>query len=178
MPIVLVTCHRRESWHDGLRSIADALLAIASSGMAAVELVLHPNAYVAQNMRSLLGGAGGITLLDPCGHEDLLRRMRDATIGLSDSGGIQEEAPALGVPLLVLRDKTERPEGIAAGTTLMVGTDPKRIVAEVQRLLDDPAALARMSRPVFPFGDGRSAIRIASIIARWLDERSLEQRLA
>jgi UDP-N-acetylglucosamine 2-epimerase len=104
--------------------------------------------------------------------------MREATLVLSDSGGIQEEAPALGVPLLVLRDKTERPEGIAAGTSLLVGTDCDRIVAEARRLLDDPAARAAMSRQVFPFGDGRAGPRIAEIIDGWLEERSLTRRLA
>ena len=97
---------------------------------------------------------------------------------LSDSGGIQEEAPALGVPLLVLRAKTERPEGIAAGTARLVGTDGQRIVIEVRRLLNDPVARAAMSRRVYPFGDGRAAERIAAIVARWIDERSLTRRLA
>jgi UDP-N-acetylglucosamine 2-epimerase (non-hydrolysing) len=104
--------------------------------------------------------------------------MRDADLVLSDSGGIQEEAPALGVALLVLRGKTERPEGIAAGNSRLVGTDRDRIVAEVRRLLDDPVALAAMSRPVLPFGDGRAGPRIASIIMSWLQQRSLTRQLA
>ena len=178
VPTLLVTCHRRESWEHGLSSIAAALKELSADGTTAVELVLHPNAHVAQRMRDLLEDARGITLLDACSHEELLCRMRDATIVLSDSGGIQEEAATLGVPLLVLRDKTERPEAIAAGAALLVGTGQSRIVGEVRRLLSDPVALAHMSRPAFPFGDGRAGPRIASIIGRWLDERSLTRRLA
>jgi UDP-N-acetylglucosamine 2-epimerase (non-hydrolysing) len=103
--------------------------------------------------------------------------MRDADLILSDSGGIQEEAPALGTPLLVLRDKTERPEAIAAGNARLVGTDTKRIVAEAQRLLANPLALAAMSRRSFPFGDGHAAPRIAAIIEDWLERRTGAERL-
>jgi UDP-N-acetylglucosamine 2-epimerase (non-hydrolysing) len=177
-PRVLVTCHRRESWRDGLDSIAAAVRDLAADGAGWIEFVLHPNPHVAENMRRLLNGAPGIELAPPCGHEDLLRRMRDADLVLSDSGGIQEEAPALGVPLLILRDKTERPEGIAAGTSRLVGTDRSRIVEEARRILSDPKEHAMMTRKVFPFGDGRAAPRIAEIIDRWLQERSLTRRLA
>jgi UDP-N-acetylglucosamine 2-epimerase (non-hydrolysing) len=174
---LLVTCHRRESWQDGLGSIAAALAELAGQGLE-IDFVLHPNPFVATSMRRLLVGVRGIRLLDPCGHEELLLRMRDADLLLSDSGGIQEEAPALGVALLVLRGKTERPEGIAAGNSRLVGTDRDRIVAEVRRLLDDPVALAAMSRPVLPFGDGRAGPRIATIIMSWLQQRSLTRQLA
>jgi len=174
---LLVTCHRRESWTDGLPSIASALAELAGQGME-IDFVLHPNPFVAERMTILLAGVRGIRLLDPCGHEDLLKRMRDADVVLSDSGGIQEEAPALGVPLLVLRAKTERPEGIAAGSSRLVGTDSGRIVAEVRRLIDDPAARAAMSRPALPFGDGRAGPHIASIIMSWLQQRSLTRQLA
>jgi len=174
---LLVTCHRRESWHDGLGSIAAALAELAGQGVEA-DFILHPNPFVATSMRRLLAGVRGVRLIDPCGHEELLLRMRDADLVLSDSGGIQEEAPALGVALLILRGKTERPEGIAAGSSRLVGTDRGRIVSEVRRLLDDPAALAAMSRPVLPFGDGRAGPRIASIIMSWLQQRSLTRQLA
>jgi UDP-N-acetylglucosamine 2-epimerase (non-hydrolysing) len=178
LPRLLVTCHRRESWGEGLESIAGAVAALAADGSADVDFVLHPNPFVADSMRRLLAGARGITLLEPCSHHELLRRLRDAAIVLSDSGGIQEEAPALGVPLLVLREKTERPEGIAAGTARLVGTDGERILAEARWLLKDDAARAAMSRRVFPFGDGRASIRIAAIIARWMEQRSLTRQLA
>jgi UDP-N-acetylglucosamine 2-epimerase (non-hydrolysing) len=174
---LLVTCHRRESWQDGLASIAGALVELAAQGVE-VDFVLHPNSFVAANMRRLLSGVPGVRLLDPCGHGELVRRMRDADLVLSDSGGIQEEAPVLGVPLLVLRTKTERPEGIAAGNSRLVGTDRDRITAEVRQLLDDPAARAAMSRPGFPFGDGRAGPRIAGIVMSWLQQRSETRRLA
>jgi len=174
---LLVTCHRRESWQDGLESIAAALIELASGGVES-DFILHPNPFVAANMRRLLGGSTGIRLLDPCGQEALLQRMRDADVVLSDSGGIQEEAPALGIPLLVLREKTERPEGVVAGSSLLVGTDRERIVAEVSRLLEDPVARAIMSRPVLPFGDGYAGPRIAAIVMTWLQERSLTRQLA
>ena len=174
---LLVTCHRRESWQDGLGSIAAALAELAGQGVEA-DFILHPNPFVATSMRRLLNGVRGVRLIDPCGHEELLLRMRDADLVLSDSGGIQEEAPALGVALLILRGKTERPEGIATGNSRLVGTDRGRIVAEVRRLLDNPAALAAMSRPALPFGDGRAGPRIASIIMSWLQQRSLTRQLA
>jgi UDP-N-acetylglucosamine 2-epimerase (non-hydrolysing) len=123
-------------------------------------------------MTASLAGWPGISLLDPCGHGELVQRMRDATLVLSDSGGIQEEAPALGVPLLVLRDKTERPEGVGCGSARLVGTSSARIVEEVDRLLGNPAALAAMSRRSFPYGDGHASQRIAAIIQDWLERSS------
>jgi UDP-N-acetylglucosamine 2-epimerase (non-hydrolysing) len=176
-PRILVTCHRRESWGEGLSSIAAAVKELAASGVAA-DVVLHPNAFVAANMRRLLEGASKVTLVAPCSHDQLLLRMRDCDLILSDSGGIQEEAPALGIPLLVLRDKTERPEGIAAGTAILVGTDRARIVAEARRILDDTKTRAAMARQVFPFGDGKAGERIAAIVERWLFEKGTSRRLA
>jgi UDP-N-acetylglucosamine 2-epimerase (non-hydrolysing) len=165
-PSLLVTCHRRESWGQGLRSIAAALRQLA--GEAVITFVLHPNPRVAGEMRSLLGRTPNLRLIEPCGHRELLALMRDADLVLSDSGGIQEEAPTLGVPLLVLRDKTERPEGIAAGNARLVGTSRERIVSEARSLLSDPVALEAMSRRSFPYGDGHAAPRIAAIIEEWL----------
>src|SRR4029079_17204318 len=167
-PRILVTCHRRESWGEGLQSIASALRALARRGGVAIDVILHPNEHVAATMKASLAGWAGIDLLDPCGHRELVGRMRDATLVLSDSGGIQEEAPALGVPLLVLREKTERPEGLHCGSARLVGTSVATIVEEVERLLGDPLALAAMSRRSFPYGDGRSPARIATIIEDWL----------
>ena len=102
--------------------------------------------------------------------------MRDAQLILSDSGGIQEEAPALGVPLLVLREKTERPEGIATGNSRLVGTSSDAIVRETRRLLSDPLAIEAMSRKAFPFGDGQAAMRIAAIVDQWLAVRAEQRR--
>ena len=167
-PMVLVTCHRRESWGGGLKAIAKAVAEIAGSGLADVRFVLHPNRHVAAVMRQSLTGQAGVELVEPCGHFEMLAHMRDASLILSDSGGMQEEAPALGVPLLVLRDKTERPEGLATGNARLVGTEPERIVAEIRNLLGNPISLAAMSRRAFPYGDGRAAPRIAGLIAEWI----------
>jgi UDP-N-acetylglucosamine 2-epimerase (non-hydrolysing) len=162
----LVTCHRRESWGAGLQSIAEAVAEL--SHRAVIRLVLHPNQYVRTQIRARLQGVSNIHLIEPCSHRELLELMRDADLVMSDSGGIQEETPALGIPLLVLREKTERPEGIAAGSARLVGTSTDRIVSEAQHLLDNPAALAAMSVRRFPYGDGRAAPRIATIIEDWL----------
>ena len=170
-PRVLVTCHRRESWGEGLESIAAALVELASDGTAAFEMILHPNPHVADSMRTLLAPARNITLAEPCSHSELVRRMRDADLILSDSGGIQEEAPALGTPLLVLREKTERPEGVATGNMRLVGTSTDRIVKEVRSVLSDPIARASMARRAFPYGDGSAAPRVAAIIEQWLTVR-------
>jgi UDP-N-acetylglucosamine 2-epimerase (non-hydrolysing) len=172
-PRILVTCHRRESWREGVESIATAVAELASEDGAELSVVLHPNPHLAGRMRDLLAGCLGVKLLEPCSHRELLGRMLGADLVLSDSGGIQEEAPALGVPLLVLREKTERPEGIASGCARLVGTSSERIVAEVRRLLNDPAALASMSRPTLPYGDGRAAPRVATIVQDWLKRREL-----
>jgi len=164
---LLVTCHRRESWGDGLRSIAAAMIELAQRHPLTIELVVHPNPAVADLMRQLLANQPRIRLLDPLTHPQMIEAMMAADIILSDSGGMQEEAPALGVPMLVLRDKTERPEGIASGNMLLVGTERDRIVAGVERLLE-PGVRAAMSRRAFPFGDGYSAERIAGHIADFL----------
>jgi len=168
VPRLLVTCHRRESWGEGLAAIASALTELVGDGSARADVILHPNEFVAQSMRVLLGQVPGISLIPPCGHFELVRRMSEADLVLSDSGGIQEEAPALGVPLLVLREKTERPEGLAAGSARLVGTSARRIVEEARRLLGDPVERAAMSRRCFPYGDGHAGPRIAEAIGAWL----------
>ena len=170
---LLVTCHRRESWGAGLGSIAEALIELAASHPLSIDLVLHPNPIVAGAMRDLLDAHSGIRLIEPLTHPEMVAAMRCCDILLSDSGGMQEEAPALGIPLLVLREKTERPEGVASGNMLLVGTDRRRIVDNVVRLLD-PAVRAAMSRPAFPFGDGRAAGRIAGHIVDFLEADETE----
>ena len=174
---LLVTCHRRESWGAGLRSIAEALIQLAAAYPLHIDLVLHPNPCVAGAMRDLLAGQPGIHLVDPLGHAEMIAAMQGSDILLSDSGGVQEVAPALGIPLLVLREKTERPEGVASGNMLLVGTDRQRIVDTVVRLLD-PSLRAAMSRPAFPYGDGRSAERIAGHIADFLEGAASEWKSA
>ncbi len=170
-PRLLVTCHRRENWGDGLNSVASALRQLAAEGMAAIDVLLHPNPYVTQRIKALLGNCQAITLLPPCSQAELIAKMRDCDLMLSDSGGVQEEAPALGVPLLVLRDKTERPEGLWTGNLRLVGTDSHRILETVRFLLADPRELAAMAQPRLPYGDGRAAHRIAALIEQWLENR-------
>ena len=172
LPQILVTCHRRENWGERLAGIAGALRQIAESRAAHVQVLLPPNRHVAERMRVLLGGCSGAALLDPCSHAELIARMLACDLMLSDSGGVQEEAPAIGVPLLVLRDKTERPEAIATGNMRLIGTDPHRIVHEVTRLLDDPIERAAMRVPAFPYGDGSAGRRIAVIIQDWMMTRA------
>ena len=165
---LLVTCHRRESWGEGLAGIAACLVTLARRGNVAINMVLHPNPRVADQMRSLLDGQPNIALLDPCGHIEMLQRMQESDLILSDSGGMQEEAPAFGVPLLILRDRTERPEGIASGNAILVGRRPERIMSIVKMLLGNERALQSMRRPSLPYGDGRASDRIAAIIETWL----------
>ena len=173
---LLVTCHRRENWGDGLASLATALIALARRGDVAIDVILHPNPQVARAMFALLSDEPHIRLTAPLGHGAMIEAMRRADLILSDSGGVQEEAPALGVPLLVLRDKTERPECIASGNALLVGTGTARVIEAVTRLIDDRAALAAMAVPRFPFGDGQAAPRIAALTLAWLDARIEDDR--
>jgi len=171
-PRILVTCHRRESWGDGLRSVASALRRIATEGTAQIDVLLHPNPKVERAMVQLLGSQQGIRLRPPCGHAEMLSLMAECDLLLSDSGGVQEEAPAIGIPLLVLRERTERPEAIASGNAILVGTDTEKIGGTVRRLLSDPQSLAAMARRARPFGSSGASDRIAEIVAQWLAERS------
>ncbi len=160
--VILVTAHRRENFGQPLENIFSALLRIAKSYSERVHLVypvhLNPNVY--DPAHSMLGGVSNITLLEPLDYLHMVHLMNRAYLVLTDSGGIQEEAPAVGTPVLVLRRVTERREAIEAGTALLVGTDPERIVAETSRLLDDSELHAEMARAVNPFGDGQAAERI------------------
>jgi UDP-N-acetylglucosamine 2-epimerase (non-hydrolysing) len=168
LPRLLVTCHRRENWHDRLDRIAAAVTAIAGQGLANVEVLLHTNAALAERLRDKLCGRSGVALRPACSHSAAIEAMLDCDLLLSDSGGMQEEATALGVPLLCLRESTERPEAIASGSVELVGTDPARIVAAVRRRLSSPSNACR----TLPFGDGRAGERMAQIIEHWLEARS------
>lgn len=167
---LLVTCHRRENWGRPMRAVAAALRHLARQGVVEIRVVLHTNPAVAEAMRKALEPEPAVALIPPLEHHEMITEMRRADLLLSDSGGVQEEAPALGTPLLVLRDKTERPEGIASGNMILAGTDRDRIIALVMRLAD-PAIRAAMSRPSLPFGDGKSGPRIASAMASWIERR-------
>lgn len=164
---LLVTCHRHENAGSALDVICDALRRIADRDDAAMMVPLHPNPAFGPVIAARLGNHPRIVLVPPLDYPDMLGAIRDADLILSDSGGIQEEAPAFGTPLLVLRDETERPEAIAGGHGLLIGNDPARIVTETMRLLDDRQALAAMARPALPFGAGDAAIQILDAIELW-----------
>ena len=164
--ILAVTCHRRENLDGGIEGIAQALRALALRQDVAVIVPLHLNPQVRGVMRRALGGLANVALIEPLDHPHFVRLLSMSDLILTDSGGVQEEAPALGKPVLVLRETTERPEGIAAGTARLVGTDSARIVSEAAQLLDDPAAHASMARAHNPYGDGQAARRIVDLIAR------------
>jgi UDP-N-acetylglucosamine 2-epimerase (non-hydrolysing) len=167
-PHVLATCHRRENWGEGIDRVCRALVDLASRRMASVDYVLHPNPRVSEQAFAALGQSPGVRLLPPLSSEAALAAMRSADLLLSDSGGMQEEAAALGLPMLVLREKTERMESIESGNAVLVGTDSVRIVEWVERLGREPALRARMSRPALPFGKGDAARRIASVCHDYL----------
>lgn len=164
--IVAVTSHRRENFGPGMQAIAEAIADIAAHSDVAVIFPVHPNPQVRSAMEPVLGALPNVALIDPLDYPTFVRLLDLCAIVLTDSGGVQEEAPALGKPVLVMRDTTERPEGIAAGTAKLVGTDRHRIVTEIFSLLDDDNAYAAMARAHNPFGDGAAAQRIAEIVAR------------
>ena len=163
--IIAVTSHRRENFGGGMENIALAIGEIAARPDVAVIFPVHPNPNVRGIMRDMLGGHANVALIDPLDYPHFVRLLDLCEIVLTDSGGVQEEAPSLGKPVLVMRETTERPEGVAAGTAKLVGTNKDRIVSEIFNLLDDSEAYAAMSRAHNPFGDGKSGERIARIIA-------------
>jgi UDP-N-acetylglucosamine 2-epimerase (non-hydrolysing) len=165
--LILVTCHRREAI-PRLPDLAEALRRIARREDVSIVLPVHGNPAIGGALRALLAGVPNIDLVDPLSYPELVRMMGAAHLLLTDSGGLQEEAPALGLPALILRDLTERPEPVASGNARLVGLDPNNIVRETARLLDDPRAHAAMARPSFPYGRGDAAPRIVEAIARWL----------
>ena len=175
--IILVTAHRRESWGAGMRNIASALSQVAEA-YPDVEIVfpVHRNPVVRAAMHPELDRHTNVSLIDPLDYREFCRLLDHAHLVLTDSGGIQEEAPSLGKPVLVLRDTTERPEAVAAGAALLVGTNPARIVAATAELLDDVVAYAAMSNAVSPYGDGRASERAVASLAHFfgLGERPLD----
>lgn len=163
--LVLVTTHRRENFGRGMQQIACAIAAIARRDDVHILFPVHPNPGVRSIMHDALSRQNNVTLTDSLDYPCFVSALALAHIVLTDSGGVQEEAPALGKPVLVMRETTERPEGVAAGTARLVGTCADAIVAGVNALLDDPKAYAAMARAHNPFGDGRAAERIAAILA-------------
>ena len=161
--MILITGHRRENFGRGFRDICNAIENLADKypGVLFVYPV-HLNPNVREPVNKLLTGRGNILLLEPVSYKPFIALMDASTLVLTDSGGIQEEAPALGKPVLVMREVTERPEGVAAGTSRLVGTNPETIIQAVSELLDDQTAYQRMARAVNPYGDGRAAARISA----------------
>jgi len=162
--IIGVTSHRRENFGDGMANIAEAIRRIAQRQDVAVIFPVHLNPNVRAVMGKALGQLSNVALIEPLDYPHFVRLLSIAEIMLTDSGGVQEEAPALGKPVLVMRETTERPEGVTAGTAKLVGTDVTRIVTEIFTLLDDKAAYEAMARAHNPFGDGQSARRIVELI--------------
>ncbi|MBP7786733.1 MAG: UDP-N-acetylglucosamine 2-epimerase (non-hydrolyzing) [Longilinea sp.] len=169
--LVLVTAHRRENFGKPLADICEALRGLAEQYSDSIHLIypVHLNPNVQQPVYQLLAGVPNITLLPPLDYLPMVHLMKRATLVLTDSGGIQEEATGLGVPTLVLREVTERPEGLEAGVLKLVGSDPARIVRESARLLDDPDAHAAMAQAANPFGDGHAAERIVKALVNYSD---------
>ena len=163
--LLLVTCHRRENFGPGFDRVMRALRLLAARPDVQIVYPVHRNPNVLSPAHNQLGGRDNIVLLDPLPYVPFVDLMRRCSMIITDSGGIQEEAPSLGKPVLVLREKTERPEAVEAGTVKLAGTDDQRIVAEAARLLDDPAEYARMTRIHNPYGDGRACQAIAHILA-------------
>jgi UDP-N-acetylglucosamine 2-epimerase (non-hydrolysing) len=169
--LVLVTSHRRENFDGGIASICGGLKRLAERGDVEIVFPVHPNPNVRGPVYEILGGVDGIALVPPLNYLQFVALMMRAHLIVTDSGGVQEEAPALGVPVLVMRDTTERPEGIEAGTARLIGADGDRIVAEANALLDDPAAYRRMAQAHNPFGDGKASERIIHILRAYLAQR-------
>jgi UDP-N-acetylglucosamine 2-epimerase (non-hydrolysing) len=158
--LILVTAHRRENFGQPLEEICNALKELASRGDVEIVYPVHLNPNVQEPVKRILGNIAHITLLPPLDYLPLVHLMKQSTLVLTDSGGIQEEAPAFGIPVLVLREVTERPEGVEAGVLKLVGTDKNLIVLEANCLLDDRSAYMAMAKAVNPYGDGHAAIRI------------------
>ncbi len=162
--LILVTGHRRESFGQGFEGICQALHEIAARTDVEIVYPVHLNPNVQEPVRRILGGLSNVQLIEPLTYVPFVGLMQASHLILTDSGGIQEEGPSLGKPVLVMREVTERPEAVEAGTVRLVGTDVRAIVGGVNELLDDPAVYERMSRAHNPYGDGHAAARIASIL--------------
>lgn len=168
--LVLVTSHRRENFGEPFKNICQALKELAERNPDIQILYpVHPNPNVKDVAHAMLGGIDNIVLCQPLDYAPFIAAMKKAYLIISDSGGVQEEAPALGVPVLVLRDETERPEAVDIGVVKLVGPNKERILGEAQTLLDDPEAYKAMARGVSPYGDGKGAERIVEVLKKHFD---------
>ena len=170
--LILVTAHRRESFGAPFESICRALAAIAKRPDVQVVYPVHPNPNIRALTEHLLRKETKVFLLEPLSYVPFIDLMRRAHILLTDSGGVQEEGPSLGKPVLVMRDTTERPEAVEAGVARLVGTDESEIVGNTGRLLDDPDEYGAMARRVNPYGDGQASVRIVEAIRTWFSSRN------
>jgi UDP-N-acetylglucosamine 2-epimerase (non-hydrolysing) len=164
--LILVTGHRRENFGSGFESICTALAHLSCRPDVQIVYPVHLNPNVQEPVRRLLSNCERIHLIEPLEYVPFVYLMERSDLIITDSGGIQEEAPSLGKPVLVMRDVTERPEAIKAGTVKLVGTDTQTIIRETERLLDDQTAYAAMSHAHNPYGDGKAAHRIVQEILR------------
>jgi len=171
--IILVTAHRRENFGQGMENICHALKELASRSDVEIVYPVHLNPNVQEPVNRILKNVPHVTLLPPLDYLPLVHLMKNATLILTDSGGIQEEAPSFGIPVLVMRETTERPEGIEAGILKLVGTDSNHIVQEANRLLDDAAEYAKMSKASNPYGDGHAAQRIVDALLHFQSDSHL-----
>jgi UDP-N-acetylglucosamine 2-epimerase (non-hydrolysing) len=162
--LILVTGHRRESFGQGFKDICDGLASVATRGDVQIVYPVHLNPQVQGVVRARLSERSDIYLIDPVEYLDMVYLMQRASVLITDSGGIQEEGPALGKPVLVTREVTERPEALVSEVVKLIGTDPTLMRREVDILLDDPLEYNRRARPIFPYGDGTAAVRIADTI--------------
>ena len=169
--LILVTAHRRESFGEGFEEICAGLTKLARRGDVQIVYPVHPNPHVRETVYRRLSGLPHIHLIEPQAYVPFVALLLRAYLVLTDSGGIQEEAPSLGKPVLVMRDKTERPEAVLAGTARLVGPHRDRIVAECERLLDDAAAYQAVAHAHNPYGDGHASERIGEVISRFLTSR-------
>jgi UDP-N-acetylglucosamine 2-epimerase (non-hydrolysing) len=177
--LVVATCHRKENQGAPMRSVCAALERLTETLPLDVVVPLHPNPHVRGAMVDLLAGRPHIRLVEPLDHEAMVRLMDRSWLILTDSGGLQEEGAALGKPVLVLREVTERPEGLETANLMLVGTEEARITDAVATLFREPELYARMSLPSLAFGDGKAAPRIVAAIERWLrDPRRLRASAA
>ena len=170
--IIGVTTHRRENFGGGMEAIAEAIRQIAARPDVAVIFPVHLNPNVRAVMNGALEGLDNVAMIEPLDYPHFARLLGLAEIMLTDSGGVQEEAPALGKPVLVMRETTERPEGVTAGTARLVGTETSVIVTELFNLLDDKAAYESMARAHNPFGDGQSARRIVELLGHEIGRKA------
>jgi UDP-N-acetylglucosamine 2-epimerase (non-hydrolysing) len=169
--VLLVTAHRRESWGPPLHGVGRALAAIARQEPELLTVLpVHKNPIVRESLAPAVAGLPNVLLLEPLRYDGFARLMARSHLVLTDSGGIQEEAPSLGKPVLVMRDTTERPEAVAAGTARLVGTNPEGIVRSVRLVLNDDAEYAAMAKAVNPYGDGAAASRAVAALAHFFGE--------